>query len=339
MRGAVLFACAALTIACDGHGTSNDPSSTTDPGAASSDTSAARSPVPPDGPCATQNGVATLLARLDLVELPTVDDHFVYFSDGKNIERVPVAGGAVEIVAPADPALMGMVVVDGALVYVTRSRTIGKIPLTDDDSQTSVTSAPFDGTSFYEIDDDAQHYSDALYRIPVDGTSVTSKPTGQIVAGARIAAGQDGVYFTSDAAFDWINVVPYAGAVHRLNQTQLDSIFALAVDDAYLYFSDSYQSTPSDGIGRIALDGTGLEMLTSPFSPTLAVDAHALYFTRGSSLVKMAKSGGPETKVGDTGLVAPEGILIHGGNVFVFGDSGGALSGPTYRGGIVTLCK
>jgi hypothetical protein len=116
----------------------------------------------------------------------------------------------------------------------------------------------------------------------------------------------------------------------------------IAVDDTYVFFSDTNGSFMSGGIGRMALDGSGLVTLTTPNVQHLAIDTHAIYFLRGNAnggvIMKMDKNGGTPTQIatGTAGISGP--MAIRGGNLYWGADSSGSSAG-TSTGGVWTTCK
>jgi hypothetical protein len=120
----------------------------------------------------------------------------------------------------------------------------------------------------------------------------------------------------------------------------VDFTHNLAVDDTYLYFNYS-------GVNRVDKTATGLsatdyDRLAIDSANSLVLDGDSVYFTTDHEVIKVAKTGGSESKLAE-GLSRLNALAVCGGQV-VFIDSGDGNGGgqrlfkvPTGGGAMVQL--
>jgi hypothetical protein len=180
-----------------------------------------------------------------------------------------------------------------------------------------------------------------------DGTRAKFPLAWALVTGLVVG---DGALFA--ALQEPVNGSPPFGRIVRMSKdgttvtTLVDNLpgppLAFAVDEDTLYWS-----TFEGGITRADLDGSHVALLESTPASSIAVDAHAVYFTTSGasgsyhaigSLQKVPKTGGtPETIA--SGLDSPGKIALHGGNVYWVDGTEVAASDPNPGYAVMTACK
>jgi hypothetical protein len=312
-----------------------------------------QSSVPPEGSCTTPPGKVVQVYSGNVVAF-AVDADYVYVNDAvSGMARVPVVGGAPRRLGGTDGGVdIGprFALGGGAALVPTRALGLDRIPADNDPMSASYSAGvdiggfAFDGLAIY-VSHFVMAEQSALARIPVDGSAATlaNFPMG-LMSGAMVP-GPDGIYVAMSNASGQGSIVkmpPGADPIVLLGD--INYLTGLAVDDSYVYFSDMTGPATSGGVRRMALDGSGLVTLTSPAGGELVADAHALYFVRGNAVMKMDKTGGTPAMVAslivDQRPIAPDGLVVYGGNVYWSAYTATTDSGITvYVGGVWTTCK
>jgi hypothetical protein len=78
--------------------------------------------------------------------------------------------------------------------------------------------------------------------------------------------------------------------------------------------------------------------MASAFASSVAVDAHAVYYTTNDSVMKVDKSGGSPVVVAGA-LESPGNVTVRGGNVYWVNATTASTSGPNPPYAIMTACK
>lgn len=290
-----------------------------------------QSPISADAPCTVPAGQVTTLYP-GSVQAFSIDDGFAYVSDGNQISSVPLAGGAATPILPTrgfgpgfGPAeLNGFALGNGQLYFLSDSNGLGAFAVKADAQMGpsfNVDSNPRGGVAFDGKNIYAAYQADtglAVSQIPIDGSApiVTALPAHSDVRG--IVAGIDGVYL----ALSMSGPGTITGAVGKIARdvagltilaSNLAEFVGVAVDESNVFFgAETYY--PSGSIERMRLDGSERTVLATPGTPTIAVDAHSVYFNVTSQIQKVDKKGGAPTSIAGT----PQNVtmIVHGGNVY-----------------------
>jgi hypothetical protein len=114
--------------------------------------------------------------------------------------------------------------------------------------------------------------------------------------------------------------------------------FKIALDESAVYWIDF------TGIMRAGLDGSGVSQVFNLAASSLAVDAHAVYFTTNDSgltteaVLKVPKGQGTPQTVA-SGLKTPGTVALHGGNVYWVDGTSASGSDPNPGYAVMTACK
>jgi hypothetical protein len=345
------FVCVALGLACvachstaassdDAFATQNAPAMT-----------AVQSPVPPDAPCATPPGTTVRLFTGGAWSF-AIDDSFVYVNTDAAFAKAPLAGGAPTALGSFDgDAFGGFAIGAGALLFPTSAMTLGSIPLSGDStapptfSGGGTTPFAYDGAAIYTAHEAPGHA--VVARIPVDGSPPTTPTLPDGTIAQAIAASGDSLFVAVKVSvpggYDG-SLMKWTAATGELTTiaSGIGQPFAMTVDDAFVYFIGVHAADAATAdVRRVAFDGssaTTLATLPSPFTTTLAVDAHAVYFTSGVSIAKVDKSGGNVEKLATFGQGQPK-IVVRGGNVYWGAPELSDANGTSVPAGVWTTCK
>lgn len=322
-------------------------------GAASDGSGAA---VSPDAACIGPS-TATFLARGTARGL-AVDEGFVYTASNAGVVRVPRAGGAVEtLTAGESPVALAA---DDASLYVFSSHAVGAadpqgkvmsglalfaLPRAGGSARILVegaygTAMASDGNTLYWA------AASGVQRLALAGGASTTTSLGH----ARVeglALGRDAVFLavselgaSGGPAVGSVRHMAKAGGEVAMIVDGLDHVTSIALDEDRVYFTDAGSFDGSGATVRSArLDGSGVTTIANAVSSSVAVDAHAVYYTTESAIVKVDKASGSSTVVA-TGVRSPGNLTVRGGNLYWTNAAGGVAFSevdPPY--GIMTACK
>jgi hypothetical protein len=302
-----------------------------------------------DGPC-LGTSTATFLVP-GIARGIAIDDTFVYTATNDGIVRAPRAGGAVEKLASTESSVA--LAADATSLYF-----FGSHPAGPPDGQGKVSSAlalftlPLAGGTPRLFVDGA--YSNVLLsdgtnlfwpgaagveQLPLAGGARTTSPIEAAATIEAMALAHDAIYLavysiaTGDGASSGsIRRMPRGGGAITTILAGLQHPTSLALDDARLYFADE------DSIGSALLDGTDSRTIARVSSPSVAVDAHAVYYASDLAIVKVDKATGASSNVA-MGLQTPGHLAIRGGNVYWANATRVSLSEPNPPYGIMSVCK
>jgi hypothetical protein len=279
-----------------------------------------------------------------------IDDKFIYVSDGHEVSRLPIDGGAATPLLPTrgygngpgpdEPG--GLALGNGQLFYRSDSNGLGVFAVPDDPqmgpsygvASFGPGNVAFDGKNVWVAYNGGN--GQIVAQLPVDGSApiTTELPSSALVQ--KIVAGVDGAYIAMSIGQGTLqsNIVKIARDTSGLTTlvTGLAAFAGVAVDESYVYFgSEAYY--PSGAIERARLDGSERKVLATPGTPFLAVDAHSVYFLVSYDMMKVDKTGGTATRI--FGAPDSQPFVLHGGNVYMMSRAAG--SGGTAS--LATACK
>jgi hypothetical protein len=306
---------------------------------------------PPDGPCvgATARGAVTL-APQSATSL-AVDDHYVYFTGGHGILRVPRAGGDVTtLVEIESPSVLA---IDATDAYFFGLRPAGP-PDAQGKVQSAVGlfSAPLAGGDARLLVADAY----GQYVVPDRAGGVYWASTGSLQhlrAGESVptsskldpAPSLESLVLGSNALFaavysyppgsGSIERIPLDGGAPAILVSGLGHPTSVAVDETNLYFTEEAPYAPSSRVTRARLDGSEV---TTTFATGVAVDRHAVFFSTPDAVHRIDKSGGAVTTLA-TGLESPDYLVVTGGNVYWANATTPSGSDPSPPYAVMTSCK
>ncbi len=315
-------------------------------------TSDAYALVPADGPCVTPAGVTTLLA--DYAYAIAIDGDKVYLATMAGVLRVPAAGGqSIALTANAEAYALA---IDATNAYYVSDHASGppnaegKVSTT-----TALYAAPLAGGTPQILLD-----GEFAMHMATDGTwlwwaggdlygMALGRPAAPVAfpleAGASVealAVGRDSLFL---AVYSIGTQGLGAGSIRRANKdgsgvativSGLGHPTAITVDDNAVYFNDA--DSPSGGIARAGLDGTGKTTIAQVLAGSLAVDAHSVYFASADAILKVPKTGGTVETV-QNGLKSPGTLAVAPGNVYWVDGTSVARSDPNPGYAVMTACK
>jgi len=307
-----------------------------------------------DGPCIGGGGPTFLVPGI--ARGIAVDDGFVYTATNDGIVRAPRAGGAVEKLASSESPVA--LAADGTSLYFFGSHPAGApdaegkvmsglalyaLPLTGGTPHILVDGAYgqvllSDGTDLY--------WSDAagVQQLPLAGGAGDVSTIERAATVEAMVLGRDAIFLAVYAI--GIGGGPSAGTIRRMPRgggavttivAALEHPTSLALDADRLYFTDA-GSFDGAAVRSARLDGSDLTTIAKVASSSVAVDAHAVYYTSGDGIVKVDKASGASSEL-VTGLRTPGNLVIRGGNLYWANATSVALSDPDPPYGIMTACK
>lgn len=222
-----------------------------------------------------------------------LDDKYVYFTDTNagDILRVPKTGGAVQILATAQPNPFQLAV-DDSSVYFTAAGSLRRVPKSGGNVQTLVPGNDIDevvaGTASLYYADYASSGGGAVYSASKDGTGIR-------ILASSVTNCESVAPWGSDLFFggSFVGAVPIAGGT----VTTLDTTYArrIAVDSQNVYAIDhdgpTVQRIPRDG-------GTAQVLAISPAAvgaSDIALDSKDVYWTvdqKSGYVLRVSKAGG-----------------------------------------------
>lgn len=310
--------------------------------------------VPADGPCVTGAGVTTITAGYAYAL--AFDDTGLYAATGQGVVRFPLGGGQGTPLTPSGET--DALAVAGGSAYFIASHPVGT---PDPQGKTPSTTALYamtlpggtpqvlkDGAFAMQIASDGARVwwtGSGLTGMPVAGGDPAQLPLDPGTSVASFAVGNDGLYLAArtvrsdyTSAGSILRAAKDGSAVATVVGNLADVPYAVALDADTVYW------TTDHAIMSAGLDGSRVKTLLAVQASSLAVDAHAVYFTASSggpatgAVEKMPKDGGtPETIA--SGLKSPGEIALHGGNVYWVDGTSRALSDPDPGYAVMTACK
>ena len=292
---AAVSACGGVTETVGGAGAggaaaTGGSTATNAPGGASSTHGGTNDAIDPNMPAgaSSQETIVTLSTAAKEPTALVVDASFVYFTDfGENssgaLFKTPIDGGATQplLTALNNPAGLAL---SGQNLYVSA------------------------GSS--------------LLRTDLDGKNGSSLAT--TFSNDPIVLGPGGVYGTGHAGSDTnvaiVNVALGGGAVTALtgdgalDNSSFES-YGLAVDASSLYFATF--SAPMS-ILKVSLQGGAIQTLAQSAGPGggIAIDGASVYWSDGSGLSKVSKTGGSVQKLSSVPAGFVGGIAVDASNVY-----------------------
>lgn len=320
----------------------------------SSDAPAGGGAVVVDGPCLGSSGPTFLVTGI--ARGIAVDDSFVYTATNDGIVRAPRAGGAVEKLASSGSPVA--LAADGTSLYFFGSHPAGApdadgkvmsslalyaLPLTGGTPHILVDGAYgqvllSDGTNLYSSD------AAGVHQLPLAGGAGAVSMIERAATVEAMALGRDAIFLAVYTI--GIGGAPSAGSIRRMPRgggavstivSGLDHPTSLALDADRLYFTDA-GSFDGAAVRSARLDGSDLTTIAMVASSSVAVDAHAVYYTSGDGIVKVDKASGASSEL-VTGLRTPGNLVIRSGNLYWANATSVALSDPDPPYGIMTACK
>lgn len=247
---------------------------------------------------AKSGGPAAVIAQADSPTTLAVDATDVYFLDWTSVKKVPLQGGAVTTVAPAENSTYSGIVVDGENLYWTNYTTPGSTM-----QQAKAGGAPITLHAGSQYPSGVVVTGGRVVWSALSETVIRSTPIGGGPI-TNVASNQDGVRWglTADSThLYWITEgdfpmqlwsVPLDAATPPAqigaSPSEASVSTSLLVDDAYLYFSVECQ------IHRLPKGG-GAVLTTTP-APALGCprfmthDAEAVYYTSDAGVTRYPKS-------------------------------------------------
>jgi hypothetical protein len=309
--------------------------------------------VPADGACLTAGGTTTLAPTYAYAL--AFDESDVYAATPAGIVAFPLGGGSGTTIGPATE-VDALAVANGSAYFVSSHPVGGPNAQGKTSSTTALYSMALASGSPQILVDNA-----FAMTVATDGTwlwwtgiglNAMQLPGGTpvafpLAAGANVTAlvvGDDSLFLgTQTLRKDYTHY----GSIVRASKdgTSVTPIFddladgpiSLAVDESSVYWVDS------NGVQSAALDGSGLTTLATTVASSIAVDAHAVYFTSNlgstsDTVQKVDKSGGTPVLVAG-GLKSPGFLALHGGNVYWVDGTSVAMSDPNPGYAVMTACK
>jgi hypothetical protein len=308
--------------------------------------------VPPDGPCTTQAGVTTILN--DFAYALAFDDTQVYAATLSGLIAFPLGGGTGTTLTPATE-VNALALAQGAAYFIS-SHDVGP---PNPQGKVSSTTALYrmalpQGTPAIVIDGawGTLAATDGnwvwwgglgLHGLRItDNTMVTFPDRLQPLVTA-IAVGSDALYFGMEMETGLFRAVKDESQQPTLLLGLVQPPDTLTGDDSRLYWSDGA------GVHSATYQGTDQKILFSNPVTSVAVDAHAVYFTTVDdnpnnpihslgSVLKLPKTGGGPSTIA-SGLDSPGKIALHGGNVYWVDGTSVAGSDPNPGYAVKTACK
>lgn len=251
------------------------------------------------GRVAKVGGALTVLASgLQSPSPITVDATDVYFMDSDHVMKVPIAGGAVTVVADASNDTYSAVVVDDDQIYWTNYTFMGSTMRMPKAGGAPVTVAPDAYPAGMVVTGGQMYWSamdaDAIKSAPILGGPVTVMASNQDAPRWGIAANADHLFWVNEGTFPMqVWGVPLDASLPPaqlgVSPTESSVQTSLVADAAYVYFPVSYCK-----IVRIPVGG-GQPIVTDVAQALgcprfMAGDADALYYTSEAGITRYPKS-------------------------------------------------
>lgn len=240
----------------------------------------------------------TLADGLSLPSHLTVDATDVYFMDSDHVQKVPIGGGPVVTMAPADNESYGTVAVDDDQIYWTNYGFMGSAermpkgggaPVMIDSGSYPSALLLSGGTVYW-----AAMEEDEIRQAPAAGGPATLLASGQDHVRWGFAASADHLFWMTEGTFPmalWSAPLDGSGPAVQIGTSPVDgsSPTSLVVDDTYVYFSVSYCKLVRVPIGGGAPIVTDVDMAFG-CPRFMTGDADNLYYTSEVGITRFPKS-------------------------------------------------
>lgn len=232
-----------------------------------------------------------------------VDDTHVFWSTqgSRRVLRAPKSGGEAELVAESTP---GSVVFTPTFLAVTATHAV-----------------------WINYESGTLQDGMALIAAPKAGGAAAGFAENSPDANSGLAADGDRFWF-ANFGVNAVRSAQLGQSYANVSEGQSNPA-QVAVDDAFVYWTNQSESADNGGVMRAPRDGSAAAEDLAPeieSATGIALDADAVYVTAGSGIHRVPKvGGGSDWNVG--GQFDPVGITVSNGRVFWVNAGGGGSSG------------